>query len=219
MAGRRDTLTSPRDHAPDIPPILEDRARLSSRMQVDGARIVLTGADVDAAHSDISESRMAASSLGRLDLTGATLVDVAVDGLGAVEVVARESRWRNVVVDGGRIGTLDALRAEWDGVTLRGLRIDYLSLPSADVSDLLIVDCVIGTLDVPQAALTRVRFEGSRADEVETRSLRARDVDLRGLEALAFTDVRGLAGATISERQAEQHAVALAQALGIVARD
>lgn len=54
-----------------------------------------------------------------------------------------------------------------------------------------------------------------RADEVDTRGLRATDLDLRGLEALAYTDPRGLAGATLEARQAEVHAVALAHALGI----
>lgn len=219
MARPRGGPAAPRDHSPDIPPTLDDRGGLNAREHVDGARLALAGGDVDAAHSRISESRLAAASLGRLDLTGATLVDVAVDGIGAVECLARESRWRNVVVDGGRVGTLDALRAEWGGVTLRGLRIDYLGLASAELSDVLIADCVIGTLDLPEATLSRVRFEGSRADEVDTRGMRAKDLDLRGLDVASFTDVRALAGATIEAAQAEFHAAALARALGIDARE
>lgn len=186
---------------------------------MEGAEITLPGGDVTAAHGRIEESRIRAASLGRFDLTGTSLVDVEVDGLAAVEVAARDGRWRNVAISGRRIGTLDALRSQWDGVTLRGLRIDYLSLPSADVSDLLVVDCQIGTLDVPDATLTRVLFENTRADEVDTRGLRPKDVDLRGLEALSFTDPRGLAGATMSARQAETHADAFAQSLGILLRD
>lgn len=51
------------------------------------------------------------------------------------------------------------------------------------------------------------------------RGLRLKDLDLRGLDVLSFTDVRGLAGATILERQAELHAVAFAQSLGIITQD
>tara|TARA_B100000378_G_C18057334_1_gene414793 strand:- start:6880 stop:7539 length:660 start_codon:yes stop_codon:yes gene_type:complete len=219
MARRRGSLTAPREHDPDLPRVLEDYVALAPREKREGARIVLGDGDVDAPHTRISESRIQVGTLGRLDLTGSTLVDVAIDDLAAIEVAARDGRWRNVVVSGGRVGTLDAVRADWDGVTLRGLRIDFLSLPSAEISDVLIVDCTIGTLDVPEASLTRVRFENSRADELDTRGLRAKDLDLRGLDVVAFTDVRGLAGATIHERQAELHAVAFAQALGISTED
>lgn len=100
-------------------------------------------------------------------------------------------------------------------MTLRGLRIDYLSLPSAEITDVLFADCVIGTLDLPDARLTRVRFERCRADEVDTRGLRSVDLDLRGLDALSFTDPRGLADAWLTAAQAEAHADALAHALGI----
>ena len=75
--------------------------------------------------------------------------------------------------------------------------------------------CEIGTLDVPEARLTRVRFDDARADEVDTRGLRSTDVDLTGLEALSFTDPRGLAGAWLSPRQSELHAASFAHALGI----
>ena len=219
MARHRNDLTAPREHSPDLPAVLEDHSGLRARDDLEAVRIELDDGDVEAPHSRIAESRIHAASLARFDLTGAALTDVAVDGLSAVEVVARDGRWRNVVVSGGRIGTLDAFRAEWDGVTLRGLRIDYLALASAEVSDVLIVDCTIGTLDVPAATLTRVRFEDSRADELDTRGLRAKDLDLRGLEVVSFTDVRSLTGATLEERQAELHAVAFAQALGIRVQD
>ncbi len=189
------------------------------REQMVGVRVSIRGGDVNADHSHILESRVLVSAVDRLGLTDATLVDVAVDELGAVEVSARDSRWRNVVISRGRVGSFDAARAEWDGVTLRGLRIDYLSLASAAVSDVVIADCVIGTLDVPEASLERVQFQDSRADEVDTRGLRAKDLDLRGLEVLSFTDVRGLAGATLSERQIESHAMAFADALGVVCRE
>ncbi len=215
MARRTTAPTPPRDHTPDLPPRLEEHTGLAPRADVVGAQVTLDAGDTDAAHGRIAESRLAAASVGRLDLTGATLTDVVVTDLRAVELVSRDGTWRNVVVEGGRIGTLDALRAEWDGVTLRSVRIDYLSLPSAALGDVRIVGCEVGTLDVPEARLTRVRFDDARADEVDTRGLRSTDVDLTGLEALSFTDPRGLAGAWLSPRQSELHAASFAHALGI----
>lgn len=188
---------------------------LTARADVIGAQIGGLAGTVSAAHGRIAESRIDAASVDRLDLTGAVLSDVVIDGIRAVEVGLRDGTWRNVEVTGGRIGTLDGLRSTWDGVTLRGIRIDYLSLPSSELSDVLVVDCEIGTLDLPDARVTRVRFEGTRADEIDTRGLRAADLDLRGIEALGFTDAKSLTGATLSPRQTELHAPAFAAALGI----
>ncbi len=122
-------------------------------------------------------------------------------------------------VEGGRIGTLDLSDAELDEVRLRGIRIDYLSLAGARVDDLVIADCTIGALDLPGARLTRVAFASTRADEVDTRGLRSADLDLRGLDALAYLDVTGLRDATMSGDQVERIAAALAAGLGIRIRD
>ncbi|HYP73946.1 MAG TPA: hypothetical protein VEP72_07615 [Microbacterium sp.] len=214
MARRTDSPAAPRVAAPDLPAVL-DAAGLSARGDLLGARIDGLSGQASGAHGRLAESRISAASVDRLDLAGASLSDVAIDQLKAVELIARDGSWRGVEIVGGRISTFDGLRAEWDSVVLRGIRIDYLSLPSAVLGDVLIAECEIGTLDVPDARLTRVRFENSRADEVDTRGLRAVDLDLRGLEALSFTDPRGLSGATLAPRQAELHAPAFAAALGI----
>lgn len=211
----RNAPVPPCEHAPDLPEVLEPVDRLAPHDDVLGALLTIASGPVDAAHARLTEVRWEAASVDDVELGGAVLSDVAITDLRAVSLMARESTWRNVVIDQGRIASLDALRAQWSGVTLRGLRIDYLALPSAEVSDLLIEDCSIGTLDLPEAQLTRVRFAGTSVDEVDTRGLRSRDVDLRGLEALSFTDVRGLAGATLDARQAELHAAAFADALQI----
>ena len=88
----------------------------------------------------------------------------------------------------------------------------------ATASDVTFVDCVIGTLDLPGATLSHVRFEGCRADEVDTRDLRAEHLDLRGLDAVAVTSPGGLRGATLAPRQVELIARDLAVALGIDVR-
>ena len=206
---------APRVTAPDLPARFDGDADLAPRADLIGVRLRATGDVVSDAHGRIAESRLDEASVTRVDLTGATLVDVAITGVRAAELVCRDGAWRSVEIAGGRIGTLDGLRAAPRRPTLRGLRIDYLSLPSATIVDALVVDCEIGTLDVPEARLDRVRFENTRVDEVDTRGVRADDLDLRGLEAVSFTDVRALSGAWLEPRQAELHAVAFAEALGI----
>ena len=141
-----------------------------------------------------------------------------VVGLRAAEVVATRGTWRNVRLTGGRVGALELGRAELSSVELRGMRIDYLTLAGAAASDVVFVDCAIGTLDLPGATLSRVRFEACRADEVDTRDLRAAHVDLRGLDAVGYTAPAGLRGATLSPRQVELLASDLAAALGIGVR-
>jgi uncharacterized protein YjbI with pentapeptide repeats len=102
---------------------------------------------------------------------------------------------------------------------LDGLRIDYLTVAGATLADVEISGCRIGTLDAPGARLNRMRFTGTTADEVDTRELRSADLDLRGLDAGAFTDVRALRGATLNTAQVEAHAAAFAAALGLDVRD
>jgi uncharacterized protein YjbI with pentapeptide repeats len=219
MVSRIPGPRAPREVAPDLPRQLEAVTGLSPRGEVIGVDVRGLDGEVSAAHGRIAESRLDDATVTRLDVTGAVLGDVAVHDLRAVELVARDASWRTVEIVGGRIGTLDGLRASWDGVVLRGLRIDYLSLPSAELADVRVVGCDIGTLDVPEATLARVRFEDCRADEVDTRGLRGTDLDLRGLEALSFTDAAGLRGATLLPRQVELHAVAFAHALGVRVED
>lgn len=209
----------PRISAPDLPSRFKSVAALERHDDVLQARIDGLSGDVDAAHAHLAECLIAEPAVDALDIGGATLTDVELAMGRATELRSRDARWRNVLVHGGRIGTLDLTATELVGVELRGIRIDYLALGSADVSDLLIVDCTIGSLDIPLAKLSRVRFEGSRADEVDTRGVRLENVDLRGLEALFYTDPLALRGATLSPRQLELLATGFAAALGIDVQD
>ena len=215
MARRTDGPIPPRDGSPDLPRRLEETSELQTRTEVFAARITGLTGHIDASHAHLTECVVEGATIDRWDLTGAALTDVRIDDLRATEVVARDTRWRSVEISGGRIGTLDLMRAEFDGIIVRGARIDYLSLPAAQLADVQFIDCRIGTMDLPQATTTRVAFTGSQVDEVDTRGLRAQHTDLRGLEALSFTDPTALRGATLSPQQAETHAVALAVALGI----
>lgn len=215
---RPELPVAPRIGSPDLPDEFEDVEGLSPHDDLLRVRVNALQERTDASHAALTECTVAAASVDRLDLHGATLVDVEFDALKATAVNAREARLRRVRLEGGRLGTLDLAGAEVDEVELRGIRIDYLSLAAAKVEDLLIVDCTIATLDLPQATLSRVRFENTRADEVDTRGMRADSLDLRGLDAASFLDVSSLRGATLTPWQIEQLAPALAASVGIDVR-
>lgn len=212
---RREDPAPPRDSSPDLPPVLAVATALGRGADVAGLRLEGLAGEVDASHGSLVETLWETPSLERLDLRGTTLADARWTEPRIGALVARDARWRNVEITGGRIGTADFLRAELDGVVLRDLRIDYLGLPAARVGHVRFVGCRFGTLDLPEAHLDRVAFEECRADEVDTRGLRAAHLDLRGLEALSFTDPAALRSATVTARQAESHGPALAAALGI----
>ncbi len=208
---------SPRSVDLDLPDPLRVHRGIRPRDDVFGAEVTGLEGEADARHSRIAESVLDAESVTSIDLTGATLTDVAVT-IGTTALPLRESRLRSVTLTGRRAGTIDALRSEWDGVHLQGLRIDYLSAASSEWSDVIFERCDIGSLDLPQARLHRVSFIDCRVDEVDTRETRCRDVDLRGLDAVRFTDPKGLSGATLSADQAVFHAQEFAVALGIRVR-
>ena len=219
MTRRGQGLLAPRLSAPDLPPVLEEGAQPVRGEESFQLRWTALSPVTDAAHSAITECSLVDASVDRLDISGATLVDVEIAGLRATAVAGRRARLRRVRIAGGRIGTLDLADAELDEVELRGIRIDYLALGGARAADLLVSGCTIGTLDVPQARLTRVAFADSRADEVDTRGLRAEHLDLRGLDAISYLDLASIRGATLSAHQVEQLAPALAAALGIRVED
>jgi uncharacterized protein YjbI with pentapeptide repeats len=215
----RDDPEAPRRTEPSLPSVRERMTAVTRGADVQGADLTGIRGDVDAAHSHIVESLWDAPDVGTLDLTGGAMTDVRVSHLRATQVRARDARWRDVSVEGGRVGSLDLLRAELDGVVFRGVRIDYLGLAAASLRHVRFVDCTFGALDLPEARADRIAFEHCRADEVDARGLRAVHADLRGLDALAFTDISGLRGVTLSPDQAMQHGVAFATALGVRVRD
>lgn len=219
MARPRTSPAPPRVSRPDLPSVLDAGDAPIAGADAHDMRWTGPAGVIDAPRATIEACVLDEVSADELVLTDATLIDVALRDVRMPAIRARGTRWRRVLAEGGRIGTLDLSDAELDEVELRGIRIDYLSLAGARVDDLVVADCTIGALDLPGARLSRVAFASSRADEVDTRGLRSTDLDLRGLEALAYLDVTGLRDATMSGDQVERIATALAAGLGIRIQD
>lgn len=216
MPRRDDGPRAPRISPPDLPRDLSP-ASGARGADIHAAQITLT-VDTDLAHSSLEQCALTGTA-STLSLQGATLLDVDLVDLRVATLPAKNTSWRRVRIRGGRIGTLDLTEARLADVQLLNVRIDYLTLGGAKVEDVLVTECMITALDLPQATITRMAFHDSRADEVDTRGMRAADLDLRGLDALGYLDVGSLRGATLGSRQVELLAPALAAASGILVRD
>ncbi|MGB4136526.1 MAG: pentapeptide repeat-containing protein [Microbacterium sp.] len=205
-------IRAPRVSAPDLPDALSPAAP-SRRADLLAAAIACSG-ETDLAHASLEQCLLTGTA-DRIDLTGAMLIDVRFTDLRTPVLTMRDASVRRLSIDGGRIGALDLSSARIAELEIRGARIDYLSLGAARGEDILVVGSTLRALDLPHATLSRLRFDDCQADEVDSRGLSAKDVDLRGLHAVAYLDVLSLRGTTLSPHQVEQLAPAFAAAAGI----
>lgn len=216
MARASESPAAPRISPPDLPPVLAPGSPARSADLI-AARLDLSGT-VDLAYATLEQCTLSADA-DAVDLTGATVIDVEMSGARIASLRMRDAGVRRVKISGGRIGTLDLSEARISELDLRDARIDYLNLGAAKVTDLDISGCAIRTIDMPQSELTRVRFTATSSDEVDPRGMRAKDVDLRGLDALAYLDANSLRGTTLSYFQVQQLAPVIAAGLGIQIKD
>lgn len=212
MARTSESPAPPRTTAPDLPPVFEAASPARSA-DLFAASLDLTGT-VDLSYATLEQCTVSADA-DAVDLTGATVVDVEMSGARIASLRMRDAGVRRLRVSGGRIGTLDLSEARISELELRDVRIDYLNLGAAKVTDLEITGCAIRTIDMPRAELTRVRFTATSSDEVDPRGMRAKDLDLRGLDAVAYLDANSLRGATLTSFQVQQLAPMFAAGLGI----
>ncbi|WP_314424921.1 pentapeptide repeat-containing protein [uncultured Microbacterium sp.] len=206
----------PRVSPPDLPAVFHGEAPARG-VDLLAAQLSLSE-KVDLAHASLEQCRISADA-DSVDLSGATLIDVEIVDARIASIRLRDASIRRLRIAGGRLGTLDLSGARIDELAIHGVRIDYLNLGGARAVDVEVSDCGIRTLDMPQAELTRVRFSESTSDEVDPRGIRAKDVDLRGLDARSYLDANSLRGTTLSGFQVQQLAPLFAAGLGIQVKD
>ncbi len=100
-------------------------------------------------------------------------------------------------------------------MTIRGAKIDYLSLAGARLADVRLEGVSIGELDLGQAQARHVVLVDCRVDRLTVAGASLREADLRGADLGRVEGIAGLARATISEEQAMALAPALARELQI----
>lgn len=170
---------------------------------------------VDLSGSRVLGSRLALAGQEEAVLRAARLSEVVLTAPDVAVLRAPYGQWRDVVVQGGRLGTAEAYDVEWTRVALRGVRIRYLNLRSARVTDLVLEDCVVDELDLGGAELTRVALPGTRVGRLEATGVRLDAFDLRGCTLGVIVGARDLAGAVVDATQVVELAPLLAAALGL----
>ena len=135
------------------------------------------------------------------DLRGLRIHDCVVESLDAPVLRASSSTWRDVRVGGGRVGSAELYDAGLSGVEFVGMKLGFVNLRGATVTDVVFRDCVIDELDIADARLLRVSFEGTRIRAAEGSNTSIAHVDLRGADLDRVERLEGFRGATIGSDQ------------------
>ncbi|WP_181429237.1 pentapeptide repeat-containing protein [Curtobacterium sp. MCSS17_008] len=135
------------------------------------------------------------------DLRGLRIRDSVVETLDAPVLRASSSAWRGVRVDGGRVGSAELHDATLNGVEFVGMKLGFVNLRGSTLTDVVFRDCVIDELDIADARLLRVAFDGTRIRSAEGTNTRIEHVDLRTADLDRVERLEGFRGATIGADQ------------------
>ncbi|MGN6408523.1 MAG: pentapeptide repeat-containing protein, partial [Curtobacterium sp.] len=135
------------------------------------------------------------------DLRGLRVRDSVVETLDAPVLRASSSSWREVRIAGGRIGSAELYDAGLNGIEFVGMKLGFVNLRGSTLTDVVFRDCVLDELDIADARLLRVSFEGTRIRAAEGSNTRIEHVDLRGADLDRVERLEGFRGATIGADQ------------------
>lgn len=135
------------------------------------------------------------------DLRGLRVRDSVVATLDAPVFRASSSAWREVRVAGGRVGSAELYDATLNGVEFVGMKLGFVNLRGSTLTDVVFRDCVLDELDIADARLLRVSFEGTRIRSAEGSNTRIDHVDLRAADLDRVERLEGFRGATIGADQ------------------
>ena len=177
-------------------------------------------ADLDLTGADLRGTTFAECALERLvldaaDLRGVHLVECRLAQLDAARCTVPRSSWRDVTLDGSRLGAVEAYESTWRSVLVTDSKLGYLNARGSTWTDVTLRGCTVDELDLTAARLTRVRLEGCRVRSVRLADATLVDVDLRTARLEELEGLAGLAGAWVSEQQLTELAPLLADHLGI----
>ena len=205
MARRTDGTDAPRTTVPspsDREPWTPGPGDVLSGDRIEGKRIAvldLVGERVP--DLELEESVVESLRADDADLRGLRVRDTVVEELDAPVLRASSSTWRDVRVAGGRIGSAELSDSGLNGVEFVGMKLGFVNLRGATLTDVVFRDCVVDELDLADAKLVRVAFPGTRIRVVEGTSTRVEHVDLRETDLDRVERLEGLRGATIGSEQ------------------
>ncbi|MFJ4220188.1 pentapeptide repeat-containing protein [Curtobacterium luteum] len=205
MARRTDGTDAPRTsftEPADLEPWVPGAGDVLSGDRIDGKRIdVLDLAGERVPDLELEESVVGTLRAGDADLRGLRIRDAAVGEFDAPVLRASSSTWREVRVTGGRIGSAELYDSGLTGVEFVGMKLGFVNLRGATLTDVVFRDCVVDELDLADAKLLRVAFPGTRIRAVEGTNTRVEHVDLREADLDRVERLEGLRGATIGTDQ------------------
>ncbi len=205
MARRTDGTDAPRTTIAepcDLEPWAPGPGDVLSGDRIEGKRVgVLDIAGERLPDLELEESVVEVLRAGDADLRGLRVRDTVVEELDAPVLRASSSTWRTVRVSGGRVGSAELYDSAIDGVEFIGLKLGFVNLRGATLTDVVFRDCVVDELDLADAELVRVAFPGTRIRAVEGTGTRIEHVDLRGADLDRAERLEGLRGATIGSEQ------------------
>ena len=146
---------------------------------------------------------------------GAVFSEVAFTRLDAPVFSAPRARFRDVTIDGSRVGSAELYDASLGSVRLSGSKLGFVNARSAQLVDVLFEGCTIDELDLSGASLTRVAFVDTTVRSLILAGSKLGNVDLRGVEFAQIDGFDSLRGATMSDYQVGALAAAFARHLGI----
>jgi uncharacterized protein YjbI with pentapeptide repeats len=203
------------------------RVRLPALTDVGAAELAGSGhhelvrlADLDLTGAALRGTTFAECALERVtldtaDLRSVHLVECRLVQVDAATCTVPRSSWRDVTVDGSRLGAVESYESTWRSVLVTDSKLGYLNARGSSWTDVTLRGCTVDELDLTNARLTRVRLEDCRVRSLRVTDATLVDVDLRTARLAELEGLAGLAGAWVSEQQLGELAPLLADHLGI----
>lgn len=186
----------------------------------DGHRFV--DADLDGREltgASFSECEFRDLSAHQTDLRFATFADTVFTHVKAPVFIAPRSEFRDVTIEGSRLGSAELYDASWRSVRFSNSKLGFVNLRGATLQDVLFENCTIDELDLGGSKMTRVAFENCTISSLDITRATLNHVDLRGLELLRVTGLDALKGATLNSYQVAALAPVFADRFGIKVED
>ncbi|WP_411699187.1 pentapeptide repeat-containing protein [Conyzicola sp.] len=149
----------------------------------------------------------------------ATFSEVEFSRFNAPVLAAPRSRWRDVTMDGSRVGSAELYESYINSARFSGSKLGFVNARGAQLLDVAFDGCTIDELDLSGASLTRVSFTDTTVRSLSLAGAKLTHVDLRGAEFAQIDGFESLSGATLSGYQVGTLAASFAAHLGIVVDD
>jgi uncharacterized protein YjbI with pentapeptide repeats len=176
-------------------------------------------ADLDSHPDRVEEARLGNLDLAGAELRGLRLLDVAGEGVNAVNGNWRGADLRRVSFEGARLTGLDLGEGQFDEVLFKDCKLDYANFRHAVIERVSFEDCVLTNADFQGARIYATRFTTCQMEAADLTKAELSHVDLRGSELALAGSLLGLRGATIDSLQLMELSRPLAAELGITVEE